>query len=49
MSRRRDSRDRSSPVSRGRNGGLDGEEAYPGEQGYYSRDEDNDSIISRDR
>ncbi|XP_046896539.1 voltage-dependent L-type calcium channel subunit alpha-1F-like [Hypomesus transpacificus] len=46
---RRDSRDRSSPVSRGRNGGLDGEEAYPGEQGYYSRDEDNDSIISRDR
>ncbi|XP_062315764.1 calcium channel, voltage-dependent, L type, alpha 1F subunit [Osmerus eperlanus] len=46
---RRDSRDRSSPVSRGRNGGLDGEEAYPGEQGYYSRDEDNDSITSRDR
>lgn len=37
---RRDSRDRT-----WRNGDI---EAY-GEQGYYSREEDNDSISSRDR
>ncbi|KAM3872286.1 calcium channel, voltage-dependent, L type, alpha 1F subunit [Diretmus argenteus] len=42
---RRDSRERY-----GRNGGMDGEmEVYGGGQGYYSREEDNDSITSRDR
>ncbi|XP_029911635.1 calcium channel, voltage-dependent, L type, alpha 1F subunit [Myripristis murdjan] len=43
---RRDSRER----SYWRNGGMDGDvESYGGEQGYYSREEDNDSITSRDR
>ncbi|XP_036434229.1 calcium channel, voltage-dependent, L type, alpha 1F subunit [Colossoma macropomum] len=43
---RRDSRDRfSSPLSRR----MDGEEGYPGEQNFYSREDDEEAIASRDR
>ncbi|KAI4904506.1 hypothetical protein NFI96_011555, partial [Prochilodus magdalenae] len=43
---RRDSRDRfSSPLSRR----IDGEEGYPGEQNFYSREDDEEAIGSRDR
>ncbi|KAA0714093.1 Voltage-dependent L-type calcium channel subunit alpha-1D [Triplophysa tibetana] len=42
---RRDSRDRfSSPLSRREEGGV-----YPGEQRFYGKDEDSESIISRER
>ncbi|XP_056157707.1 calcium channel, voltage-dependent, L type, alpha 1F subunit, partial [Lampris incognitus] len=47
---RRDSREQYSPVSGFRSGQVDGEmEGYGGEQGYYGREEDNESITSRDR
>lgn len=42
---RRDSRDRfSSPLSRREEGGE-----YPGEQRFYGKDEDSESVISRER
>ncbi|XP_030639910.1 calcium channel, voltage-dependent, L type, alpha 1F subunit [Chanos chanos] len=47
-SSRRHSQDRHTPLSR-RQGVVDGEDGYPGEQGYYNREEDNESIVSRDR